>query len=45
MAEAEFDDMAALEAFATPAFAQREVTDDGRYSGGALAANGLPEGG
>ena len=45
MAEAEFDDMASLEAFATLDFAVREVTDDGRYSGGALAISGLPEGG
>ena len=42
MAEAEFDDDEALVAFAAPAFALREVTDDARYSGAALALNGLP---
>jgi CYTH domain-containing protein len=43
MAEAEFDDMDALEAFATPDFAIREVTEDRRYSGGELVINGLPD--
>ena len=42
MAEAEFDDMDALAAFVTPDFAFQEVTEDLRYSGGALVANGLP---
>ncbi|MET0294783.1 MAG: hypothetical protein ABW042_07160 [Phenylobacterium sp.] len=43
LAEAEFDDMETMAAFPAPDFAIREVTDDLRYSGGALAANGLPE--
>ena len=42
LAEAEFDIAAALAAFPTPDFAVREVTDDPRYGGGALASNGLP---
>jgi CYTH domain-containing protein len=43
LAEAEFDDMASLAAFPQPDFALREVTDDPRYSGSELAANGLPQ--
>ena len=43
MAEAEFDDMQALEAFPVPDFAVREVTEDLRYSGGELVAHGLPD--
>jgi CYTH domain-containing protein len=42
LAEAEFRDDASMAAFPTPAFAVREVTDDGRYSGGSLALNGAP---
>jgi CYTH domain-containing protein len=43
MAEAEFEDMEAMAAFPAPDFTLREVTDDLRYSGGALVAHGLPE--
>jgi hypothetical protein len=43
MAEAEFDDMDAMAGFAAPDFVLREVTEDLRYSGGALVANGLPD--
>jgi CYTH domain-containing protein len=43
LAEAEFDDMATLAAFPAPDFALREVTEDVRYSGGELAAKGLPQ--
>ncbi len=42
LAEAEFPNQTALEAFATPKFAIREVTDDQRYTGGHLATHGLP---
>lgn len=42
MAEAEFEDMEALAAFAAPDFTICEVTDDARYTGGALAVDGLP---
>ena len=42
MAEAEFDTVEAMAAFPNPDFAIREVTDDTRYSGGALVADGLP---
>jgi hypothetical protein len=42
LAEAEFDDEAAMAAFPTPDFALREVTDDPRYGGGRLAHDGLP---
>lgn len=42
MAEAEFETMEKLHAFPTPDFALKEVTDDPRYGGGALAANGIP---
>lgn len=40
--EAEFTSDALMADFAVPNFAVREVTDDARYGGGALAANGLP---
>jgi CYTH domain-containing protein len=43
LAEAEFDDMDAMAAFATPEFAICEVTQDLRYTGGALVADGLPD--
>ena len=43
LAEAEFEDMESLKAFPHPDFAIREVTDNSRYSGGQLAAWGLPE--
>ncbi|MDB5425850.1 MAG: hypothetical protein JWQ29_3266 [Phenylobacterium sp.] len=42
LAEAEFETDAALAAFAAPDFCVREVTDDRRYTGGALSSNGLP---
>ena len=42
LAEAEFDSAKAMAAFAGPDFALREVTDDARYAGGALAADGPP---
>jgi CYTH domain-containing protein len=42
LAEAEFDTEAAMTAFPTPDFALREVTSDSRYTGGALAADGMP---
>jgi CYTH domain-containing protein len=40
--EAEFTSDQLMADFAVPSFAAREVTDDPRYGGGALAANGLP---
>ena len=43
MVEAEFDTAERMASFAMPDFAIREVTDDPRFSGGHLAANGLPE--
>lgn len=43
LAEMEFESDAAMAAFEAPDFAIREVTDDPRYCGGWLAANGLPE--
>ncbi|THD81808.1 MAG: hypothetical protein E7812_03045 [Phenylobacterium sp.] len=43
LAEAEFDSAEALAAFPVPDFALREVTEDARYSGGSLVADGLPE--
>ena len=43
LAEAEFDDAPSMAAFTGPPFALREVTEDPRYGGGALVANGLPE--
>ena len=42
MVEAEFDTPERMAAFAMPDFALREVTDDPRFGGGQLAANGLP---
>jgi CYTH domain-containing protein len=39
--EAEFAAADLMAGFATPDFALREVTDDARYGGGALAADGL----
>ena len=42
MAEAEFETAEALAAFPMPDFAFREVTEDVRYTGGALVVNGLP---
>lgn len=42
LAEAEFEGAAAMAAFPDPAFAIREVTQDTRYSGGWLVANGVP---
>lgn len=42
LAEAEFADDAAMAAFPHPAFAVREVTDDPRYTGGALVLRGVP---
>ena len=44
MAEAEFDDAAAMATYPSPDFAIREVTEDTRYSGGRLVAEGLPDG-
>lgn len=43
MAEAEFEDMEAMQAYAMPDFAFREVTEDIRYTGGRLVNDGLPE--
>lgn len=43
MAEAEFADIAAMEAWPMPDFAFREVTDDIRYTGGKLVIDGLPD--
>ncbi len=37
-------DDAAMAAFPDPAFALREVTDDPRYTGGALVLHGAPDG-
>jgi CYTH domain-containing protein len=42
LAEAEFDTAEALAAFRDPDFTTREVTDDPRYRGGALAIHGRP---
>lgn len=42
LAEAEFETAQALAACAMPDFAVREVTDDPRYTGGALIRDGLP---
>ena len=42
MVEAEFDTDERMDSFAMPDFAIREVTDDPRYGGGHLVANGLP---
>lgn len=43
LAEAEFEDDAAMATFADPAFAIREVTDDSRYTGGMLVRAGIPD--
>ena len=42
MAEAEFDDAASMAAYPSPDFTVRELTDDPRYTGGRLVAEGLP---
>jgi CYTH domain-containing protein len=42
VAEAEFDTQEQLEAFAMPAFAVCELTDDPAFAGGRLARDGLP---
>jgi CYTH domain-containing protein len=42
MAEAEFRDMATMRAYPMPDFCDAEVTDDLRYTGGMLVAQGLP---
>jgi CYTH domain-containing protein len=42
LAEAEFDTPEQLSAFPQPDFCLGEVTDDPRYTGGWLAANGIP---
>lgn len=42
LAEAEFETAQAFGAFPHPDFAVREVTDDLRYTGGALVRDGLP---
>jgi CYTH domain-containing protein len=43
LAEAEFPTHEGLAAFSAPDFVEREITDDPRYTGGHLAAFGLPE--
>jgi hypothetical protein len=43
MAEVEFENDEAMAAYRPPSFAVREVTEDARYCGGALAHHGLPE--
>lgn len=43
LAEAEFDSAEAMASYAAPALAVREVTDDVRYTGGALVAGGVPD--
>jgi CYTH domain-containing protein len=43
IAEAEFETLEALERFATPEFAIREVTADPKFTGAHLATNGLPK--
>ena len=43
MAEAEFETVEAMEAWPTPDFVYREVTDDIRYTGGRLVIDGLPD--
>ena len=43
MAEAEFADVEAMNAWPMPDFAYREVTDDVRYTGGRLVIDGLPD--
>lgn len=42
LAEAEFETEEALQAFAPPSFAAREVTDEIEYTGAWLAQHGLP---
>jgi CYTH domain-containing protein len=42
LAEAEFEDSWSMAAYPMPDFAYREVTDDLRYTGGALVRDGLP---
>jgi CYTH domain-containing protein len=42
LVEAEFSSAEAMAAFRGPHFALREVTQDGRYGGGALAVDGPP---
>jgi CYTH domain-containing protein len=42
MAEAEFEDSAAMSAYPMPDFAFLEVTEDIRYTGGELVQQGLP---
>ena len=42
MAEAEFTDVEAMDAYPMPDFAHLEVTDDIRYTGGRLVVDGLP---
>jgi hypothetical protein len=42
LTEKEFDSDEAMAAFTQPYYADREVTDDVRYGGGALARDGLP---
>lgn len=44
MAEAEFESVEAMEAYSMPDFAYQEVTEDVRYTGGRLVADGLPNG-
>jgi CYTH domain-containing protein/CHAD domain-containing protein len=41
--EVEFDDQATMSGFDAPEWFGREVTDDGRYTNAALAADGLPD--
>lgn len=43
LAEKEFETDAAMAAFIAPDFCVREVTDDPRYTGGALTRDGLPQ--
>jgi CYTH domain-containing protein len=43
IAEAEFETLEALERFATPEFAIREVTAEPQFTGAHLARNGLPK--
>ena len=42
MAEAEFENVQAMHAYAAPDFAGREVTEDLRFTGGELVTRGLP---
>jgi len=43
LAEAEFEDDAAMAVFADPVFVAREVTADPRYTGGELVRAGIPD--